>query len=364
MKHRLLPIVILTLAVALGGTNPRAAEVSDDAKPSVTVFPVVTTPDRSPNELAKRVGAKRAGILLATFLERAGLEDLEVADAMFHPPETNDVDKIAEAFGKQVGGKPIKTDYAVFAQLLGTPKTGLKEIRTIVVDKSGKVLLAESAGKAQFDKASLRPECPMTCCVFVGRRLQEFWKLEDPLRPNPPRGKMARFWQEDAGIPAKDELDAITKRLDTLKKNIKTATCTVYPLHVHGGRRSGKQCAVDLVAMLNQGGLGKAETSETDPALKIAGHPNQQRVLWDTAKAFRDFIKKNRPTTNYALYANYCLSDTKVQWVYVIVCDQSGGWVLVDMQNSGHLDFQRIDPKSAADCNRLLLARLKGWLSE
>ena len=129
---------------------------------------------------------------------------------------------------KQVGGKPIKTDCAVFTQLFGTPKTGVKRIRTIVVDKSGKVLLAESAGKAQFDKAPLRPKDPMTCCVFVSRRLQEFWKLEDPLRPNPPRGKIARFWQKDAGSPAEDELDAITKRSETLKKNIKTATCTVY----------------------------------------------------------------------------------------------------------------------------------------
>ena len=357
MKRRLLPIVILTLAVALGGTNPQAAEVSDNAKPSVTVFPVVTTPNRFPDEFAKRVG-----IVVATFLEQAGIEDLEVADTMFNPPETDDVNKIAEAFGRQVGGKPIKTDYAVFTQFLGTPKTGVKGIRTIVVDKSGKVLLAESAGKAHFDKAPLRPKDPMTCCVFVSRRLQEFWKLEDPLRPNAPRGKMARFWQKDAGIPAKDELDAITKRLETLKKNIKTATCTVYPVRV--GRQSDKQCAVDLVAMLNEGGLCKAETSEIDPALKIAGHSNEQKVLWDTARAFRDFIKKNRPTTDYAVYADYGLFGTKVHHVHVIVCDRSGDWVLIDMQNSHHANFQRIDPKSAADCNRLLLARLKGWLSE
>lgn len=357
MKRRLLSIVILTLAVALGGTNPEAAESADDAKPSVTVFPVVITPGRSPDEHAKRVG-----IVVATLLEQAGVEDLEVADTVFNPPETEDVSQIGEAFGKRVGEKPIKTDYAVFTQFLGTPKTGVQGIRTIVVDKSGKVLLAESAGKAQFDEAPLRPKDPMTCCVFVSRRLQEFWQLEDPLRPNPPRGKMARFWQKDAGIPDKDELDAITKRMETLKKSIKTAACTVYPVRV--GRKSGKQCAVDLVAMLNEGGLCKAEASETDPALKIAGHSNEQKVLWDTARAFRDFVKKNRPTTDYAVYADYGLFGAKVHHVHVIVCDRSGDWVLVDMQNSHHPDFQRIDPKSAADGNRLLLARLKGWLSE
>jgi len=357
MKRRLLPIAILTLAVAFGDTNPRAGEVSDDGKPSVTVFPVVATPDGFPDEFAKRVG-----IVVATFLEQAGLEDLEVADTVFNPPETDDVNKIAEAFGKQVGEKPIQTNYAVFTQFLGTPQRGVQGIRTIVVDKSGKVLLAESAGKAQFDKAPLRPEDPMTCCVFVSRRLQEFWRLEDPLRPNAPKGKMARFWQKDAGIPAKDELDAIAKRSETLKKNLKTATCTIYPVHV--GRQSDKQCAVDLVAMLNEAGLCKAETSETDPALKIASHSNEQKILWDTARAFRDFVQKNGSTTDYAVYADYGLFGTKVGHVHAIVCNRSGDWVLIDMQNSHHADFERIDPKSAADCNRLLLARFKGWLSE
>jgi hypothetical protein len=357
MTCRLLPIVILILAVALDGTNRPTAAASDDAKPSVTVFPVVTTPNRLPDEFAKRVG-----IVIATFLEKAGLEDLEVADTMFNPPETDDINQIAEAFGKQVVAKPIKTDYAVFAQLLGTPKTGVKEIRTIVVDKSGKVLLAESAGKVQLDKAPLPPKDPMTCCVFVSQRLQKFWKLEDPLRPNTPEGKMARFWQKDAGIPAKEELDAIAKRSETLKKNFKTATCTIYPVHV--GRASDRQCAVDLVAMLNAGGLCKAETSETDPALKIAGHSNEQKVLWDTARAFRDFVKKTRPTTDYAVYADYGLSGTNVRYVHVIVCDRSGDWVLLDLQNSHHPSFERIDPKSAADCNRLLRARWQELLSE
>jgi hypothetical protein len=363
MKNRVLPIVILTLAVALGVTHPLAAEASDDvkpsddAKPSVTVFPVVAKPNRFPDELAKRVG-----IVIATFLEKAGLEELEVADTMFDPPETDEIDSIAEAFGKHVGEKPIKTDYAVFAQILGTPKTGVSAIHTIVVDKSGKVLFAESAGKAQFDKAQLRPKDPMSCCVFVSRRLQDLWQLEDPLRPNAPEGKMARFWQQDAGIPAKDELDAIAKRSETLKKNIKTATCTVYPVNV--GRQSDKQCAVDLVAMLNEGGLCKAETSEADPALKVANHSNEQKVLWDTARAFRDFVKKNQPTTDYAVYVDYGLSGTNVHHVHAIICDRSGDWVLIDMQNSHHPTFERIDPKSAADCNRLLLARLQAWLSE
>ena len=102
MKCHLLPIVILSLAVAPGGTSPRAAEVPDNAKLSVTVFPVVITPhNRFPDDLAKR-----GGIVVATFLEKAGLEDLEVAETMFHPPKTDEIKIIAEAFGKHVGEEP------------------------------------------------------------------------------------------------------------------------------------------------------------------------------------------------------------------------------------------------------------------
>jgi hypothetical protein len=34
------------------------------------------------------------------------------------------------------------------------------------------------------------------------------------------------------------------------------------------------------------------------------------------------------------------------------------------MQNSHHPDFERIAPKSAADCSRLVVVRLKDSLSE
>ena len=104
MKRRVVRIAVLTLAVALGGANSPIAVASDDAKPSVTVFPVATSPDRFPEELAKRVG-----IVVATFLERAGIEDLDVAEIAFNPPDTDDVKTIAEAFGKQIGGNPLKT---------------------------------------------------------------------------------------------------------------------------------------------------------------------------------------------------------------------------------------------------------------
>ena len=44
MKRCVLPIVTLMLAIVLSGRNPQAADVPDEARPSVTVFPVVISP--------------------------------------------------------------------------------------------------------------------------------------------------------------------------------------------------------------------------------------------------------------------------------------------------------------------------------
>ena len=39
-----------------------------------------------------------------------------------------------------------------------------------------------------------------------------------------------------------------------------------------------------------------------------------------------------------------------------------GEWVVVDMSNEHHGDFKAVSPKNAADCDRLVLRRLKGYL--
>jgi len=116
---------------ASGGESlPAAAE---KAEKSVTVFPIVIKPEqRFGTDFAKRVAA-----VVGLFLEKAGVENVELSVATFNSPDTDDVTTIAAGFGRLVREKPIKTEYAVYSEILGTPKTGPKEIRTIVVDKRG-----------------------------------------------------------------------------------------------------------------------------------------------------------------------------------------------------------------------------------
>jgi hypothetical protein len=48
--------------------------------------------------------------------------------------------------------------------------------------------------------------------------------------------------------------------------------------------------------------------------------------------------------------------------VHFVVCDRAGEWVIADLQNNHHEDFQRIDPKVLEDCDRLVLERLRAQL--
>ncbi len=357
MRFPALLVSFLTFATTFCASGLAIPEPSPTEKPSITVLPVSAEPNALPDDFGWRVGA-----VIATFLEKSGVEQLEVSRLIFVPPKTSNVREIADALSRRVREKPIETNFAVFAQFVGTPQSGVSEIRIIVVDQAGEVVLAESADQAHLNRARPVPQDPMSSSLFVSQRLRTFWKLEDPLRPNAPEGKMADFWRKDAGIPKEEELNSIAERAKSLKKDIKTATCTVYPIRVGG--RSDAQAARDLTAILLQEEWCRASASTVHPGLEIAGHSNQQRVLWDTARAFQDFLREDPPATDYAVYADYGLLGGRARYVHAIVCDRAGDWVLVELQNSHHPTFQQIDPKSVADCHRLLVARLKDWLTQ
>ena len=88
--------------------------------------------------------------------------------------------------------------------------------------------------------------------------------------------------------------------------------------------------------------------------------PNELKTLWDLAREFRDYVHKNTPETDYVLYADYVFNPQNWEqgFVHFIVCDRKGEWVIVDMQNSHHPDYQSIKPASQEGCGKLLVKRL------
>jgi hypothetical protein len=364
MNRRFWMVGLLVVAPLVAGACAPAAGGDEKTKAlpkSVTVFPVVITPGGNVEESFFGRIAETAGELL----ERAGMEEIELAQATFKPPKTGDVQKIAADFGSFVRDKNLKTEYALFGLFVGTPQTGPQEIHTVVVDKTGKVVFADRADKEAFSQADPKPDCPLTCTIFLVNRLNRVWDLEDPLRDHAPRGKMAQRMRDRSGLPPEEELAEMDGRLETFKKRLQSDKVAVYPIHLW--QAPGKQSALGLVQLLTQHDVCQAEAAEIDPRLTIEGDPNQQKILWDTARAFRDFLRKHPPQAAYALLADYGIGrlqdgSAKVNHVHLIVCDRQGDWVLVDYQNSHHADFQEIDPRSPDDCDRLAARRLASRL--
>ncbi len=332
-------------------------------KKSVTVYPLALSHAILPSGIPASMG-ERVAEVAGLFLERMGMEQIEIAEASFSPPKTDDTAKIAAAFGQFVSKQSLKTEYAVFGQMWAS-KERIEGIRTIVVDKAGKVVFADLGDQEAFSHAKPKPDCPMTASLFLVNRLRNVWELADPERKDAPEGKMAERLRKRSGLPSDVELAAMSKRLADQKKELPASKVAVYPIHLWQG--SDKSGAAQLAKMLNEQGICQAEASETDPKLRIQGDPNEQKVLWDTARAFREFIRKNPPATEYALLADYGVSPAsdgkqEAHHVHLILCDRAGDWVLVDFQNSHHPDFQSIAPKSRDDCHRLAVKRLRSHL--
>ncbi len=300
-------------------------------------------------------------------MSEIGKEQIEIGESTFSPPKTDDAAVLAAAFGQFVVAQPLKTEYAVLGQFVRSMETGIAAIRTVVVDKTGQVIFAETAGQEAFSNSKIKPKDPMSATMFLVDRLRNVWDLADPQREDAPSGKMAELLRKRSGTPPNDELAAMDERLQVLKAKIATSKVTVYISHLW--QAADESSARGLATLLNDQGILQAEPSSASPELKVESDPNEQKVLWDTARAFREFLRTNPPATEYALLLDYGLytsadGQRSASHVHLILCERTGDWVLVDLQNSHQPDFQSIAPKSGADCSRLAATRLQKRLSQ
>lgn len=330
---------------------------------SVTVYPVVVTPNKNlVSDFRKRIGE-----VVGMLLERADMKDVRLSDAEFLPKEGDKVDQVATAFGKFVAEQKIETPYALLGEILGERGKGIDAIRTIVVDAKGNVVLAEEVCSDAFAKsAPMVPKDPMTCCVFIAYRLRTPWGLSDPLRKDAPGGKVQEQWRERSGIPADKEVAAIKTREEKLRKHLAESSLVICP--AYAGQEPAPETSGKLAAMLADAGFASVQAAEKGPDLKVQGSPNEQEVLWRTARKVRAYFKEHTPASEYVLVADFGIGHgeegTKVGAVHWFLCDQQGDWVIVDYQNSHHRDFQGIDPNSVEDCLELVKVRVKKRLAE
>jgi hypothetical protein len=308
-------------------------------------------------------------------LKEKGYDKFERTDTAFQFPEGREArefeegkaarEQRASAFGKFVVEQSLKTDYALCIEFTLHLEKSWQEIYAVIVDAKGAVVWEESLQPDDSDfYRALDPGEVEQACGWICERLAPLMGLDQLPNKEPSEvTKEARRKKQAEAGPNPSERAAMKERLAVLEKTATSARVTVYPTRVGGDHTDGDS-ASRLVGFLNDAKLCEATAAKTGPVLQGEGWPNEAKVLWIFANAARDYVRANPPDSDYILFADYWESPrTKATWaVHFVVCDRAGDWVIVDLQNSHHPDFQRINPKTLADGDRLMFERLKTHL--
>ncbi len=315
----------------------------------VMIYPVIV--QGRPN----RMVADALGLVLESY----GMGSIDAVDGNFMPQAGQAWEQTAIAFGEYVKEHPAEGNYGLLAEYLGSPNTGPTEVRWLIVDRSGKLVLSDRQQKsdADFKRTAARDPDPMGCSVLVGERVfsRTGWKKNESENPN---GRFAKLWAEKSGIPSEAERDAMKSRAAKLKTGIGTANVSVYPTRAAGtnDRASGERIAAAMTKRLGC----RAVCVGSPVEIRMNPSPNEQKLLWDFARGFRDHVRSHPPEGEYAVLADFLMKSPNgpVGGVHFVICDKAGEWVIVDFQNNQWPDFQRIDPKNIEDCERLAVERI------
>jgi hypothetical protein len=271
---------------------------------------------------------------------------------------------LAAAVGAFVKTNPITTGYALYAEYNGDQKTGLNELRAVTVDQTGAVVWMDRQTPQDEAFKKIGERDPMTMSVLLVERLGPQFGLNEETAKAAKPGKLAALLDQRSGLPPENERAALPERQQAMKQALPGATLLVYPARV-GGNQTSVPSATNVVGLLNQAGLCKALAADQPVLLKASqADPNEMKSLWDLAREFRDYVRANPPTTDYALYADYVFNPQNAEQglVHFVVCDRKGEWVIVDMQNSHQPDYQSVGIISRERCDKLLIKRLEGHL--
>lgn len=320
-------------------------------------------PDASLTILPVRLAGQpfdRVTEVVGLLLEQQGLKNIELGKSAFKPTDKAGLETLAGAVGKFVKESSIATEYALYAEYNGNPQTGLNELRAVVIDQAGAIVWTDRQTPEDTAFKKLGSPDPMAMSVLLVERLGPQLGLNDETAKAAKPGKMAGIMAERSGLPPQDERSPLEERQKEMKKAMPKAALLVFPARV-GGKAADALSATDLAGLINTAKLSTASAAGQAMLLKASqANPNELKVLWDLAREFRDYARKNPPEADYVLYADYVFNPQNWEqgYVHFVVCDRKGEWVIVDMQNSHQPDYESIKPTSRADCDKLLVKRL------
>jgi hypothetical protein len=342
------------------GVSPEQQERMDLMKSkgpeaSLTILPLRLVIDGRPLDDADF--RDRVTEVVGLFLEQKGLKNIELGKIAFDPAGETDRADLAVALAQFVKQHPVTTEYVCFAELRSDG------IRTTVADKTGAVVWSDqvTAQDELFKKG--KPE-PMLVCFLLVNRLSPHLGLNEQTRKAAKPGKIAAIMAQRSGLPPESERSPLPARQAEMKKAMPNATLVVFSPRVRvADNVTEAGSAADLAKAINAAGLCKAEPAQQRLLLKAPQNdPNEAKVMWDLAREFRDYAKKNPVDADYILYADYRFNPQHWEqgFVHVIVCDRKGEWVIAELANSHHPDYQSVKPTSKDDCDRILIKWLEG----
>lgn len=316
----------------------------------VTVLPMVADDAKVQEE------ALRFAEALGIFLERAGakadVRNRPVAVAAGDTPK-----EVSERLKEVISAGESVEGYTLLVALEGMGK--LRRARLWLANEKGDTALR--VDRSEFPEGA--PENPMQALLLVVNVLREYSDLKDPLREDAPKGEMAERVRERSGLPTKDEIEAMEKRAGEAGKRIGKMSLAVHPFHIRGQDEESAEAATALSSRIAKEGIARIMVLAEPVKLGIEGDPNQMKMMWDSARAFRAELKENPPQADYALYVSTGpMPDVRL--LHLVMCDRAGEWVMADLQNSHHGDFAAISPDSVEDCVELAMRRLKKWAAD
>jgi len=240
-----------------------------------------TGPDGALTILPVRLAGKpwdRVTEVVGVLLEQQGLKNIELGKTPFTPAETN-WENLAAAVGAFVKTNPITTSYALYAEYNGDHKTGLNELRAVVVDQTGAVVWTDRLTMQDEALKKIEDRDPMTLSVLLVERLGPQLGLNEATAKAAKPGKMAAIMDQRSGLPPENERAALPERQQAMKRALPGATLLVYPARI-GGSEVSVPSATNIVRLLNQAGLCKAVPAEQPVLLKTSlADPNELKAL-------------------------------------------------------------------------------------
>jgi hypothetical protein len=205
----------------------------------------------------------------------------------------------------------------------------------------------------------------MTCAYRMVDALRTRLGLPDPAREDAPTdGIWAEHWRRAGGVPPDPELAEMEERRGRARAGFAGATVSVLP--VIRGHEGDRESAELLTKLLQDAGLCRALSAGPEIVIDSVPGANEQALLWDLARGFREHVRRHGIDTDYALLAQYFLDPEtrRAHAVHFVVCDRGGDWVIVDLQNAHHDDFRSVAPTTADACGRLVVERMRHYLTE